>query len=1127
MGSRWKKAVSKLAIMGVVLGMVVAGYGAITYTPNGGSYTYAIGTSVNITITVAGTNIQDATFTQNGTLPAGLTSSYSVVDADHGTITISGTVGGAAHDSSVTFSLTDDDGTVTSGSFSFTITLNIKTSSLPNGQVTVPYSQSLSAEGGSGAYTWSVTGGSLPPGISLSPSGVLSGTPTTSGTYNFTVTLSDTDGQSDSVPLSLIIDPAPIMPISNQGQICYVRDITRNATTGEITQTGDLYVKNLSTGDVTQITDFSGSNPNGAVLNPQFTEDGSEILFTYSTNPGTVDFSVYLTSTNSTLTDPSQGKLSFLPSADLKYAALSPDYDGNSGLLAYTYARTDRTELWVYNFQTGLSTRLVSQLGFKVKHPVFVDNTTIAFVGETNGVQDIYTVLADGGSFTNLTNNIPTTPQYGRLLSSIRNNAGLTSPMLIYAKREWQQYNYGKWDIYVRVIGGTEYNVSNTSDIDEYDGAFFGDGTTTPTLGTSGQMFYAATILSNDDIWQANYDITSADTNTSQSQRVTEANIDFGLPNWSPVPQTGVSEYVNIDQTRFVYSSSNQIYRANYDGSGVIQLTNSGNVKSDPDLARNGGTIVYTSAGTPNVISKMNHDGTGDASFATATGSLGIKQATISPDGRWVVYAKEAVSGQWDVVVKNITGGGETVIDDNGTSHYADIESIHFNPDMTRIVYSVYGQTGGANDASTPTDWDMVMTDVVVDNIAGTITPGTPAKVTNTPTSYERYPSFSNDGRKIIFVSNMWDNVSQIFTMDVNDGGVELVVANTGSDFAYPIYGPVYDSVNDADYIAYLVGGTIYYAEVYRDSSNNPTATSGTNPAFNVTSTSITPDSGTKFGWGILREKGTIVGKRYMAERAAQSIGFDYDIIVDVDEASVPSSFTLTEVLPTGFTVNSVTREGGAAVTYSTMANSPATGLQTLKVLFYSGSNGGVVDHVIRVNVTPTATGTYSISGDLSYILSGSPTSNDISGNSTLEVNAPYMPVDIYDPNDTDSDGNTEEPNGIIEDFDLLYAIDAWTLDKQLPGYGPAWPQNISHWDNIILAVISIWSNDSKTGNYEQAPSGSGTFGSVTNAQNTPGGYTFIGDALGGDGVVDLYSPDGIINGYDEMYWTEGQFGLP
>ncbi len=52
------------------------------------------------------------------------------------------------------------------------------------------YSQTLEAIGGVGPYTWSVTAGLLPPGITLS-SGVLSGTATVAGDYFFTVTATD------------------------------------------------------------------------------------------------------------------------------------------------------------------------------------------------------------------------------------------------------------------------------------------------------------------------------------------------------------------------------------------------------------------------------------------------------------------------------------------------------------------------------------------------------------------------------------------------------------------------------------------------------------------------------------------------------------------------------------------------------------------------------------------------------------------------------------------------------------------------------------------------------------------------------------------------------------------------
>ena len=54
-----------------------------------------------------------------------------------------------------------------------------------------PYTQVLLEQGGVGALTWTQTGGALPPGISLSAGGILHGTPTATGVYNFTVGVSD------------------------------------------------------------------------------------------------------------------------------------------------------------------------------------------------------------------------------------------------------------------------------------------------------------------------------------------------------------------------------------------------------------------------------------------------------------------------------------------------------------------------------------------------------------------------------------------------------------------------------------------------------------------------------------------------------------------------------------------------------------------------------------------------------------------------------------------------------------------------------------------------------------------------------------------------------------------------
>jgi hypothetical protein len=65
----------------------------------------------------------------------------------------------------------------------------ITTTSLPNGAKGRNYSQTISVSGGLAPYTWSISG--APSWLSLSASGVISGKPTTSGTYSFTVKVTD------------------------------------------------------------------------------------------------------------------------------------------------------------------------------------------------------------------------------------------------------------------------------------------------------------------------------------------------------------------------------------------------------------------------------------------------------------------------------------------------------------------------------------------------------------------------------------------------------------------------------------------------------------------------------------------------------------------------------------------------------------------------------------------------------------------------------------------------------------------------------------------------------------------------------------------------------------------------
>jgi hypothetical protein len=64
-------------------------------------------------------------------------------------------------------------------------------SPLPSGIVGTSYSQALVTSGGTPGYQWTITGGQLPPGLVLSTAGTISGTPTTQGTFSFSVRVTD------------------------------------------------------------------------------------------------------------------------------------------------------------------------------------------------------------------------------------------------------------------------------------------------------------------------------------------------------------------------------------------------------------------------------------------------------------------------------------------------------------------------------------------------------------------------------------------------------------------------------------------------------------------------------------------------------------------------------------------------------------------------------------------------------------------------------------------------------------------------------------------------------------------------------------------------------------------------
>jgi hypothetical protein len=118
----------------------------------------------------------------------------------------------------LTFSVTDSSTTAQTKSVKLTVVvakassssspLSITSATLAAGADGTAYSSQLKASGGTPAYTWSITSGKLPAGLTLAATtGVISGTPSVTGTSSFTATVTDNSNpdQSKSAATSIVV----------------------------------------------------------------------------------------------------------------------------------------------------------------------------------------------------------------------------------------------------------------------------------------------------------------------------------------------------------------------------------------------------------------------------------------------------------------------------------------------------------------------------------------------------------------------------------------------------------------------------------------------------------------------------------------------------------------------------------------------------------------------------------------------------------------------------------------------------------------------------------------------------------------------------------------------------------
>ena len=178
------------------------------------------------------------TFSSSGPLPPGLTLSSN--GAIRGTPTTAGNY-------RFMITATDSSNPANSGSQRYTlqvapVTITLSPSTLSAATVGAAVSQQITASGGTPPYTFS-SSGPLPPGLTLSSNGAISGTPTTVGSYQFTMKATDASGTSSgsqsytlqvgSAPVTITLSPLTLPATS--GCLGYKAQITAGGGTSPYT----------------------------------------------------------------------------------------------------------------------------------------------------------------------------------------------------------------------------------------------------------------------------------------------------------------------------------------------------------------------------------------------------------------------------------------------------------------------------------------------------------------------------------------------------------------------------------------------------------------------------------------------------------------------------------------------------------------------------------------------------------------------------------------------------------------------------------------------------------------------------------------------------------------------------
>ena len=328
--------------------------GTITLTIAAPTIVYAPGSPTGGTVgvsysqSVAGASGGTGPYTYaltSGSLPAGITLSSA------GLLAGTATAGG-----SFPIKVTATDSSTGTGPYSTqsgTITLTIAAPTIvyapgspTGGTVNVSYSQSVAgASGGTGPYTYALTSGSLPAGVTLSSAGLLAGTTTVAGSFPIKVTATDSSTgtgpystQSGTLTLTiaaptLSISPTTGTPLTGTAETAYSRAFTASGGSGSFSYALTVNSGTMPTGLAFTGGTLAGTPTTSGTVN--FTVTATDSVDTGTGSPFTVAGTYTLTVAAPTIT--------VLPGTlgtPVIGTAYTPSLSSSGGAASYTYAVT-------------------------------------------------------------------------------------------------------------------------------------------------------------------------------------------------------------------------------------------------------------------------------------------------------------------------------------------------------------------------------------------------------------------------------------------------------------------------------------------------------------------------------------------------------------------------------------------------------------------------------------------------------------------------------------------------------------------------------------------------------------------------------------------------------------------